>query len=362
MHGIETLVPDSTYDQKAISETMQALSPEPSRKRLIRALYRASGIDKRHSVISNLSDGDDPFLSFDDQGKVIEPGTAKRNALYSQHSREMAPKLGKQLLASTDFAPEEITHVITVSCTGFYNPGPDFHLVRELGLSPHTQRYNLGFMGCYAAFPALSMARQFCQADKKAVVLVLCLELCSLHLNLRDSEDNLLGNALFADGAAATLISARSPKPGRAHLKLDGFSSDLLPEGEQSMAWTLGDLGFEIALSSYVPQIIGTRIEAVLDGVLARQNMDRSKIERWAIHPGGRAIVDKIEQSLGLLPEHTTASREILRQYGNMSSATILFVLKAMLEEDAGNRPGQRLCAMAFGPGLSVESALMTLE
>jgi len=245
-----------------------------------------------------------------------------------------------------------------VSCTGFYNPGPDYYIVRELGMSDATQRYHLGFMGCYAAFPALRMAAQFCQADPSAVVLVMCLELCTLHLQLTGAEDNLLANSLFADGAAAAIVSAREPAPGSAAYRLEGFRSALVASGEQDMTWRIGDQGFDIALSSYVPKIIGANIRELVGPALAAEGLALPDIDTWAVHPGGKSIIDQVQRSLGLSAEQVGASREVLRRCGNMSSATILFVLEEILGRASGKSP-ERVCAVAFGPGLTVEMATL---
>jgi predicted naringenin-chalcone synthase len=243
------------------------------------------------------------------------------------------------------FQPTDITHVITVSCTGFYNPGPDYDVVLGLALPARVERYHLGFMGCYAALPALRMAQQFCQANPDAVVLIVCLELCTLHLQVKGDVDSLLGNALFADGAAAVVVSARAPD--RPTLALGDFQSALALEGKGEMAWEIGDRGFNLVLSSYVPDIIASNLLPILESTRS--------IDRWAVHPGGKAILDRVERGLELAPDELAASRSVLRDYGNMSSVTILFVLERLLSELV---PGQRLCALAFGPGLTLQTAV----
>jgi predicted naringenin-chalcone synthase len=256
------------------------------------------------------------------------------------------------------FRPEDVSHVVTVSCTGFYNPGPDYYIVRDLGIPFSAQRYHLGFMGCYAALPALRMAAQFCAADPGAVVLVMCLELCSLHVQLRAEEDFLLANSLFSDGAAAAIVSAREPAAEGSAYRIGDFHSALVPSGEQDMAWRIGDHGFDIALSSYVPKVIGSNIREFIEPSLARSGLSPADVETWAVHPGGKAIIDQVQARLGLRAEQVAASRETLRNHGNMSSATILFVLRDILRSNAGNA-AEKVCAMAFGPGLTVEMVLL---
>lgn len=356
LHAIATATPEHRYTQEAISCWMQDRATDDRQRRLLRVLYRTSGIATRYTVIPEFGG---EFYSRDTHGALVEPGTGARNAIYARESRRLARAAGEALLAMRpEFAPRNITHVVTASCTGFINPGLDYFLVRDLGLSTATERYHLGFMGCYAAFPALRMATQFCQADPSACVLVVCLELCSLHIQLSDRDDQLLANALFADGASAALVSARSPAPGISTLQLEHFASTLVPDTEADMAWTIGDHGFDIALSSYVPKILGANITEVVDKLLTAIGCNHAEIADWAVHPGGKAILDQVERALALRPEQIAPSRQVLQDYGNMSSATILFVLRELLQ-----RPGseaRRICSMAFGPGLAVELALMT--
>jgi predicted naringenin-chalcone synthase len=247
-----------------------------------------------------------------------------------------------------------VTHLITVSCTGFHNPGPDFYIVQNCGLSESVQRYHVGFMGCYASMPAMDMARQFCEADSTAVVLVVSVELCSLHIQLNGGKDAMLANSLFSDGVAACLISAQPPVGHLPALRLGKRFSQLVPDGAGAMAWTVGDHGFEMVLSAYVPKIIGSNIYDLVSGVLANENSSVSEIDLWALHPGGKAIIQSVQQALNLEDKQLEASVETLRNYGNMSSATILFVLKELLETRSGKK-SQQVCAIAFGPGLTVE-------
>lgn len=363
IHQIETLLPEHAYPQAFARERMQRWLPTARARRLAGAIYDRSGIETRHSVVSDFQEGAVPSLFREDTGgRLIEPSTQERNTAFAEASRRMSVQCARRLLAATEggFEAAAVTHVVTVSCTGFYNPGPDYDIVRGLGLSDGVERYNLGFMGCYAAFPALKMARQFCQADPRAVVMVVCIEFCSLHLQIREAPDALLANAIFADGVGAALISARAPRQGRAALALEHFQSTLLPEGQGDMAWSIGDHGFDIRLSSYVPGIIGAAIGGIVAKALAAGGAIAALIDLWAVHPGGRAILDKIETELALRPEQVAAARETLRTCGNMSSATILFVLQNILVHTPPDE-APSICAMAFGPGLTVELALLRL-
>lgn len=360
---LETMTPETVFSQEYASGKMQEWTTDERQRRMVRALHRKSGIDKRHSVITSFDKnipGD--FFPLGTDGVRCELSTAERNRIYTRESQRLAVNLARKAIANCpDLEASAITHVVTVSCTGFCNPGPDYHIVNELGLSYATQRYNLGFMGCYAAFPGLRMAKQFCEADPEAVVLVLCLELCTLHLQINGGEDSMLANALFADGAAAAIVSARTPQENQACYQFGAFHSSLIPSGKGDMAWTIGDRGFDIALSSYVPKIIGANIRDAIRPVLASRQFELEDITTWAVHPGGKAIVDKVAESLCLKDEQVAASRKVLRQYGNMSSATILFVLQEILQQH--DRPHhEEVCAMAFGPGLTVEMGLLQAQ
>ena len=351
IHRIETILPEFSFSQEAASAKMQEWAPDERTRRIIRAIYRQSGILKRHSVVTNFDrDGHDGFFRTGPDGVRQGPGTAARNEIFARESKRLSVALARKTLdGCPGVGPGDVTHVVTVSCTGFYNPGPDFHIVRDLGIPASAQRYHLGFMGCYAAFPALRMAAQFCEADPGAVVLVVCLELCSLHLQLKPEEDSLLANSLFADGGAAAIVAARPPAPGRSAYRIGAFHSALVPSGEQDMAWRIGDHGFDIALSSYVPKIIGANIRQFVEPALAGSGLALEGVDTWAVHPGGKAIIDQVQASLALRPGQVAVSREVLRDYGNMSSATILFVLREILLRPS-EKPSDTVCAMAVSP------------
>jgi predicted naringenin-chalcone synthase len=363
IRNIETLVPPYAYPQEFVRDRMICWMDGDKERRLLRRVYANSGIETRHSILSDFfEDKPGNLFRIGDNGKPVEPGTGERNDRYAVEARKLATDVAGHVLKSGGFPPADVTHVITASCTGFSNPGADYHIVRDLGLKQSVARFALGFMGCYAAIPALRMARDFCLADPSAVVMVVAIELCTLHLHFEDGMDSLLANAIFADGAAAIVVSAKKPDAGQPALRLDGFASALIPEGEKEMAWRIGNKGFEIALSTYIPEIIGGNIVSLLTPILAERGMALSNVSTWAVHPGGKAILDKVGKELQLKPEQIQASRDILRRYGNMSSATILFVLKELLKCPATPSGDNSICALAFGPGLTVESALLTRQ
>lgn len=360
LHALQTAVPENAYTQEHALACMQRWLPDPRMRRLAAPVYKQSGIATRYSVLPDFKPGATPLLFHEDEsGALIEPSTGARNRFFEGAYPALArAAVARAFAAAPHLAPEDITHVITVSCTGFTNPGPDLHLTHAFGLNPGVQRYHLGFMGCYAAFPALRMADQFCRANPDAVVLVLCVELCSLHLQIKPSADALLANALFADGAAAALVSARPLPENQSGWALDGFSTRLLPEGARDMAWTIGDRGFDMILSSYVPRLLGLKARPLITSMLAEHDRALEDIRAWAIHPGGRAILDGIEENLELPRHALEVARDTLRDFGNMSSVTVLFVLRRMLE--SGRAPaGAPTLALAFGPGLTVDMALL---
>ena len=381
IRSIETSVPGVELKQGEVRDLFLA-QPGRSRlaQRLITAAFDSSAIDTRHTVVDELDGsvrGDAVPVFYDaGAGVLLTPSTGTRNAVFAERCPELVLDAARRAIeAAPGVEAVDVTHVVTVSCTGFYAPGPDFALVRDLGLSPRTRRYHLGFMGCYAAFPALRAAHDFCRADPGAVVLVVCVELCSVHLQASDDPDAIVASSVFSDGAAAAVVSGREGggSPGGSVLELDAFDTTLTPVGEGDMAWTIGDQGFEMVLSRYVPAIIGEHIHSALGPLLAGDaslvGPPAEAVDLWAVHPGGRSILDKVQQALCLSDAQMEASRSTLAEHGNMSSATVLFVLRRLLHglgdagagEVGGSAP-RRVCAMAFGPGLTVESALLTLR
>lgn len=384
LRSLATAVPPTLLLQDRIRDVLAA-QPGVDRlsARLIPAVFNASGIERRYTVVQEWEQGlhdvgqetepDEVTLGeragvFFDPGThhVLSPSTGVRNAIYAQEATTLYVQAAQDALEQApEISPDQVTHVITVSCTGFYSPGPDYQIVRQLDLSPSVKRLHVGFMGCYAAMPALREAASICQADPAAVVLVVSVELCTLHVRVANDQDTILGASLFADGGAAAVVTgAEAPAlpEGRPALELDRFSTVLTPVGEDAMAWNIGDEGFEMILGSYVPHIIDDHITDALEPLLGADTVlagrPHREVEHWAIHPGGRSILDKVQARLDLADEQLVASRETLRDYGNMSSATVMFVLKHIMH--SSGEPGERICAMAFGPGLTVESALLT--
>ncbi|MDX1638641.1 MAG: type III polyketide synthase [Balneolaceae bacterium] len=362
IHNIATEVPEQIYRQDFLRDKMkQYLSDDRATRSIIHRIYSRSGIDKRHTVVNDFNANGDPRLFFQQDGTLAAPSTGARNDLYASHAKKLFVQIAQSLLEnSSGVKAGDITHVITVSCTGFFAPGPGYEIVKQLSLKPSTQRFHLGFMGCFAAFPALKMAKSFCETQEDAVVMIICLELCSLHFQKSEETDNLISASVFADGGGGALVSSRTPESGSTVYQLQDFATSIVEQSEQDMAWTIGDTGFDMVLSTYVPELIDSNLRSSVMPLLESYNTGISQIQHWAIHPGGRAILDKVEQNLGIAAGQLASSRAVLADYGNMSSATILFVLKHLLTQpmETPAEP-ERVLAMAFGPGLTVESGLL---
>ena len=382
--GIGTALPPFAYPQSEVKAIMRRwIGGDRRVDRTLERVYDASGIERRFSVLPDFRPDAAPGL-FRGNGEAAfrRPTTAARNARYGATAPALLERAARRALAAAP-APlrGRVTHVVTVSCTGFQAPGVDDHLVRALGLAPTTERYHLGFMGCYAAFPALRMARAFCLADPDAVVLVASVELCTLHLDPSRDVDSIISTAVFADGAAAALVTAADVPavvgaPARRGLELLASATTLTRNGKADMAWTIGDHGFEMVLTSYVPRVLEAEAEEAVAPLLRAGGVTLADVDAWALHPGGRAILDKVESALGLSPAALVASRAVLAQAGNMSSASVLFVLQRLLGDGceeldpragpAGDGapappPGAVVAALAFGPGLTVDSALLRI-
>jgi len=259
-------------------------------------------------------------------------------------------------------------HLVTCSCTGFASPGIDLELINSLGLRPDISRTHVGFMGCHAAFNALRVASALSASTRSNTVLVVATELCSLHLQYGDRRDHIVANAIFADGVGALVGSqgellsahqktASDPQEGRqSRWRLSHQASVILPDSSDAMGWTIGDHGFEMQLSASVPTIIAADLDKFVKCELAKINLSLASIGSWAVHPGGPRILTSVQESLGLSEEAMATSHAVLAEYGNMSSATVLFILERLM------RNGKDLpcVALAFGPGLTCEMAVFT--
>jgi predicted naringenin-chalcone synthase len=375
VRALETAVPPTLLIQHEARDVFAA-QPGLTRlgSRLVSTCFDSAAIDTRYTAVRELtldSAAEDPQFFDPQTGLLRSPSTKARNNLFAEEATKLFIEAADAAVSKCDgIDPPDVTHLITVSCTGFFNPGPDYKIVRALGLNPAVQRYHLGFMGCYAAIPALRLAAQLCEADASAVVLVVSVELCTLHLRSSNDPDTIVASSLFADGAAAGIVTSRPPAEGERSFDLDRFATRITPVGEGDMAWKIGDHGFEMVLSNAIPAIIDEHITGALEPLFEHDTAlaealatdgSSDAVEHWAIHPGGRSILDKVESRLGLTEAQLVPARETLRDFGNMSSATVLFVLRNILESE-GAGDGDRVAAMAFGPGLTVETALLTVR
>lgn len=360
--AIGTANPQNRFSQSVIAEFMlRAMKLNNGDSRKLKTIFRASGIEYRHSVLEDYGRTKD-FTFFPDAIKVESfPGTEKRLKLFREHALKLSIASFEDMLASCrDFSVGDITHLVVVCCTGMYAPGLDIDLVNSLKLSSTVQRTAINFMGCHASFNALKVADALCTSDPDAKVLIVCTELCSIHFQRTANDDNFLANALFADGSASVLVEGSSRNALR--LKMEKFHSDLAPEGESDMAWTIGDLGFQMRLSSYVPDLIKKGVSSLIETLLQKADIDLSEIQHFAIHPGGKKILAVIEDELKLSKCKNVAAYHVLKNFGNMSSPTVLFVLREIVRNLNGAHHGERVLGLAFGPGLTLESMVLRIE
>lgn len=348
-------VPDFGIPQMTIFDFMeQVFDGTEEEKRKLRLLYQRSGISTRYSVLPDYNLAGEERAMYP-PGKTLEPFPTleQRMDLYHQHAGILAEKAVKQCLEGLEGLV--ITDLITVSCTGMSAPGLDLELMERLQLPKHTQRTSVNFMGCYAAVHALKIADAICKANAKACVLIVSVELCTLHFQKGKNYDNLTANAIFADGAAACVVVNDAIAAGISSPKmlLSGFYSEVHASGKKDMAWQLSSTGFLMTLSAYIPQLVESNIEGLVDNALANANITRAQIDHWAIHPGGRKILEVVQNRLGIFKTELQHSYNILNNYGNMSSATIFFVLKELMDDETkmGN-----IFGAAFGPGLTLET------
>ena len=360
--AIGTANPEHRFPQSVIAEFMvRAMKLNNGESRKLKTIFRASGIQYRHSVLEDYGKTSD-FTFYPDTADFEPfPGTEKRLQAFRKNALSLSVASFRNMLKlRSDFDTKDITHLIVVCCTGMYAPGLDIDLVNALDLPSTVERTAINFMGCHAAFNALKIADALCRSHGNAKVLIVCTELCSLHFQRAGSEDNLLANALFADGAASVLVESRADNVLK--LRLETFHSELATEGLSDMAWTIGDLGFEMRLSSYVPELIRKGIAGLIQSLLNKISLSVADIRHFAIHPGGKKILQVIEEELKIGKDENFAAYHVLRNYGNMSSPTVLFVLNEVVKKLNGANEGERILSVAFGPGLTLESMVLRIE
>jgi len=328
---------------------------EKDTARKLKTLYQQSGIETRYSVIPDYSLSADQWKFYPPTENLEPfPSLEKRMRWYREHAAALSLKAIHQCLGNA-YAVADITHLITVSCTGMSAPGLDLELVEALHLPPQIFRTSVNFMGCYAAVHALKIAHALAAAPG-AKVLIVCTELCTLHFQQEPTLDNLLSSLLFSDGAAAALVVSDDVTPsGGSGLRLKSFYSEIVPEGKSAMTWGLSSKGFQMTLTGYVTDLIRADFGTLVGHALENSGIGRQDIGAWCIHPGGKRILDAIGSSLSLAAGELDTSYAVLRQYGNMSSPTILFVLQHLMENLEQRRPNC-IFGAAFGPGLTMET------
>jgi predicted naringenin-chalcone synthase len=336
-------------DILSFMQNVYALEATEARK--LRFMYSQSGIGHRYSVLSDYSKPL-PEWKFYPQTENLEPfpSLEQRMAVYQKAAPGLSVDAIRDCMAHVH-QPKKITHLITVSCTGMSAPGLDLQLMELLGLEKTIFRTSINFMGCYAAIHAMKISDAICKTDKNAQVLIVCTELCTLHFQREATMDNMASSLLFGDGSAALLMMHDEAK--EEGLFIENFYSEINPKGKRDMAWELSSTGFLMTLSGYVPQLIEEDFRAIADRVLQREGALVEDVSHWCIHPGGKRILQAIHKSLGFTNGQLQSSYEVLNQVGNISSATILFVLKKIMGE---KKRVKKLFGAAFGPGLTVET------
>lgn len=362
--GIAGEVPEHKYKQSDLLTYMSRSGglTGTDKERWLSAVYRHSGIEERYSVLPDFTfDGGELFDPYD----KADPSVEQRMKAFEDHAPSLLLKACKKVFNRIEdhhnkpLDPQSITHVITITCTGLSAPGLEIKLVEDLGLKDSVQCFAVNFMGCYAAFPALRIADALCKADPEAMVLIAGVELCTLHFQNKNDEDTLLANALFSDGAGAMVVTSCDKAYrdfSQDKLRLDLFRTEHILAGKSDMAWGVGSTGFNMRLTSYVPELLS---KAFGPAVQKLGNVfPDAEISYWAIHPGGRRILDLCKKGLSL-NGHLDPSYDILSRYGNMSSVTVMFVLQELWERQESWDKGKKLLAAGFGPGLTMETALM---
>jgi predicted naringenin-chalcone synthase len=355
--GIGLGVPEHFVTQQAAAQFALAnCVATSSERRLAELIYEKSGIDSRRSVVldssTNGEAAEQSFFQPSNTRKPLGPSTAERMQTYTQCAVGLAEQAARNALQDASTAPEEITHIVTVSCSGFGAPGFDVALIKQLPLSHSVARTHVGFMGCHGAMNGLRVARSFVEADPTNKVLLVAVELCTLHYQYGWTPGRIVSNSLFADGAAAAVVSRTT---GQSPWELCDDLSEIVPDCEDAMTWNIGNHGFEMTLSPAVPELILAGLRPRMDAWLERNGLRVNEIGAWAIHPGGPKILEACIEALDLPDDALAPSYEVLRRYGNMSSPTSLFVLEELRRTGATGPT----VMLGFGPGLAIEGALL---
>ena len=366
--SIGTAVPAYRHQQDDILRFMQQVHQlDETDKRKLSFLYRHSGIQTRYSVLPDYSLPEEEW-TVTQTTAVSANGTLlsvdKRMALYKQEALPLSLQAIEQCMEGV-MEVTDVTHLITVSCTGMSAPGLDLEIIEALQLSPGIFRTSVNFMGCYAAVHALKLGKMICDTEPQAKVMIVATELCTLHFQQDYTPDNAASALLFADGSAAVLMANQPVGTGtrsKPALSIDGFCANIAFKGKLDMAWGISNKGFLMSLSSYIPHLIKEDISGLVQEALQKSNINQQDITHWCVHPGGRKILDEIEHQLELDANDLCFSRKVLEDYGNMSSATILFILKDILATLEHNPQPAKIFGVAFGPGLTMETFIASVK
>ena len=354
--SIGTAVPEHKHEQQKIYEFMSRIyAINETEKRKLRFLYRHSGIQTRYSVLSDYSLPASEW-SFFIPTENLEPfpSIEKRMKSFREHAASLSIKAIEDCITPSDH--HNVTHLITVSCTGMSAPGLDLELIELLNLPATIWRTSINFMGCYAAIHALKLADTICRSDEKANVLIVCVELCTLHFQKKYSTENVSSTILFSDGAAAVLVTGDKGKEG---FNIDHFYSSVSFKSKKEMVWELSSTGFLLTLSGYIPELIEEDFNGIVTNALQKTGLQKDDITHWCIHPGGKKILEAVHNSLQFTNGQLQHCYDVLNDYGNMSSPTILFVLKKIQQELNKDRHN-KIFGAAFGPGLTIETFVLS--
>jgi predicted naringenin-chalcone synthase len=360
--SIATALPPYRHQQQDIMHFMQNVyALNEVEKRKLKYLYAHSGIETRYSVIEDygLSAADWSFYPASENLQPF-PSLEKRMEWYNKTACPLSVQSIEKCV-SNKIDKSEITHLITVSCTGMSAPGLDLQIVEAMNLAVNIFRTSLNFMGCYGAVHALKLADAICNSDTAAKVVVVCTELCTLHFQNESKADNIASSLLFSDGSAAMLITSnQNVLPG---ITIQNFYSEISYRGKADMSWELSSKGFLMTLSGYVPELIEEDFEQLFQNALQHGNIKKDEITHWCVHPGGKRILSAIQKSIDILPEALQPSYDVLRDYGNMSSPTILFVLEKIAKQlQETPTESAKIFGAAFGPGLTMETFILSNE
>lgn len=368
--SIATGIPDGVIDQDVAAGVVQRLGITKRWNKVLPKLYQKSGVRRRSSVLLGPDhlepDLRQSFYTPPTQTAPYGPTTAQRMEVYAQHAGPLICKTSRLAIDRAGLAPSRITHLVTVSCTGFVAPGLDHALIQSLGLTGTVQRVHVGFMGCHAMVNGLRVAQAICQADGNAVVLVSSVELCSIHQQYSEDPEQIVANSLFSDGSASAIVvpyrQALAMHQVDPSWRMVSSLSLKVPDSADLMTWKIGDHGFQMTLSSQVPKRIEEELRVPLETWLGTLGVSTKEIKQWVVHPGGPRILDAVEGAIGLGSESLSASRETLANYGNMSSPTIVFIMEEILrrcESEGLPRENGLWLLLGFGPGLHAEAMLL---